>query len=322
MEYIIGIDAGGTKTNAALYDVDGRVLFETGAGYGNMLVNPDVALGNIIAAASACVAARPAPGPAPCPAPGPAARPAHRPAPGAAPGAAHIYIGAAGIAAEGNERKLAVAMGERFPDCPVRIVTDAVLALYALTKGRDGVLVIAGTGSIAYGKRAGTQLRAGGWGHILGDEGGGYYISRRAFSNITAEYDAGAGYSLLSQRMLEKLGADIFGMIKFVYGASKGEIAGFLPTVAQAAADGDTFAISLLREAGQYLASLAVNLRGRLGFTGPAMAVIKGGVLENIQIVRDEFVRGLAGEEFIMSLESAPSELGAYYMHLEKFPRE
>lgn len=293
MDYVIGADAGGTKTSAALYGENGETLYETAAGFGNMLVNRDTAVRNIIDAVAGCVSA--------CP-------PAEKP---------HIYVGAAGISAEGNAQALEAALKARFPGCGVRVEGDAILALYALTGGRDGILVIAGTGSIAYGKLGGRHLKIGGWGNVLGDEGSGYYIARRAFSNMTAEYDAGAEYGLLSRRLLEKLGTDIRGMIKFVYTADKGDIAGFTPVVEQAAADGDETAAALLAEAGQSLASLAENLRGRLGFTGRTAVVIKGGVLENAVTVRNEFLRRLDAVKFSVSLKSAPAELGAYYMRRE-----
>jgi len=291
MDYVIGVDAGGTKTNAALYDDMGRVVYETRTGHGNITVDAVAATNNIAEAVSRCADA--------CP--------AHE--------KIFIYIGAAGIAAEGNAQTLTAKLETLFPNCPVRVENDAILALYALTKGKDGILVIAGTGAIAYGKYCGKQMRAGGWGHILGDEGSGYYISRRAFSNVTNEYDAGAGYGRLSKRLLEKLGTDVFGMIKYVYSASKSDIAGFLPIVVQAAADGDRTAASLLTEAGCGLSSLAKSLYTRLECTGRVAVVVKGGVLEGVKVVKNEFIRGLPDDKFYISQESAPSESGAYYMH-------
>jgi N-acetylglucosamine kinase-like BadF-type ATPase len=293
MEYVIGADAGGTKTGAALYDENGRALYETSAGYGNMLVNKDGAVRNIIAAVAGCVSA--------CPS---SAKP-------------HIYVGAAGISAEGNAPALEAALKARFPGCSIRVESDAIMALYALTGGGDGILVIAGTGSIAYGKLGCRQMKIGGWGNILGDEGSGYYIARRSFSNITAEHDAGAGYGLLSRRLLKKLGTEIRGMVKFVYSADKGEIAAFLPVVEQAAADGDKTAAALLAEAGGHLASLAGSLRARLGFKGRTTVVIKGGVLEKTEAVRNEFINRLDDGKFLISLKSAPAELGAYYLHFK-----
>ena len=294
MEYVVGVDAGGTKTSAALYDEEGRTLFEARTGHGNMTVNPDAAILNIVTAAAECVGA--------CP----------------GPDNLHIIVGAAGISAEGNAQALAAAFKARLPNSPVRIEGDAILALYALTKGRDGILVISGTGTIAHGKYNGVQHRIGGWGHILGDEGSGYQIARLAFTNVTREYDSGTGYGLMSRMLMEKFNGDINVMIKYVYAASKSEIAGFLPMVDQAAAGGDETAAALLNDAGLYLAGLAEILWRRLGYTGRATVVYKGGVIEKSAPVRRAFVNALPPEKFLVSPESAPSELGAYYMHFDK----
>ena len=294
-QYIVGIDAGGTKTRAALYDVHGRILRTAVSGFGNMLVDAAIAKNNIVNAISDCLAG--------CPT-----------------ADAALYIGAAGITADGNAAELALEIKSRFPGCPCRIESDAIMALYAMTEGRDGILAIAGTGSIAYAKRGATLTRAGGWGNILGDEGSGYDIARRALAHITTEYDAGKGYGLLSRRLLEKLGTDVYGLVKMVHTVSKGEIAGFFPIVDQAAADGDPFASALLQQAGQSLAAMVGQLRIRAEFAGQTLLAVKGGVLEKSEAVKTSFINGLDEGCFSVSNKRVASEWGAYYMHMGENP--
>lgn len=295
-EYIVGVDAGGTKTAAALYDEAGTRLFDAKSGFGNLLIDGPKAMEHIGAAAAACLAQ--------------------------CPGPARLYVGAAGIHAGQNRAQLSASLARRFPGVPLRIEDDAKLALYAAVQGGDGLLIIAGTGSIAYGKKGPALHRAGGWGNILGDEGSGYDISRKALARVTAEYDLGTGYSLLSRRILEKLDTDVFGLVQFVHQADKGAIAAFLPLVEQCALAGDAAAAALLEEAGASLARLALLLHRRMGFAPPVSVAVKGGVLEKTPAVYQAFARQLSGQDFTLLADSPPAELGAYYLYREEREEE
>lgn len=295
--YIIGVDAGGTKTHAALYDCFGEKHADAKSGYGNLLVDPEAATVHIGDAIAACLQSLP----------------------GRAQGAGiRIYVGAAGIHAGDNRTELLAGLRRRFPEAVVRVEDDALLALYSVNEGNDGMLVIAGTGSIAYGKRGGQVHRAGGWGNILGDEGSGYDISRKALAQITAEFDSGGGYGPLSRRLLEAMDTDVWGVVKFAHTAKKGEIAALLPLVEQMALLGDSAASRLLEEAGDALAKLPAALYRRMGFSEQTALALKGGVLEKIPIVREAFVRSLAPGQFAILEENRLSERGAFYLFREE----
>ncbi|MGJ4849002.1 N-acetylglucosamine kinase [Bacillota bacterium Meth-B3] len=290
--WIVGIDAGGTRTRAALYDKEGNLHAEAQGGYGSMLVDPRAAMEHIGDVTEECLR-------------------------GAGPNA-RIYVGAAGIYAGDNRQRLTAYLCRRFAQAAVRVEDDALMALYAITHGADSILVIAGTGSIAYGKRADRICRRGGWGNILGDEGSGYDICRKALVQITQDYDGGGAYRALSREILSSLDTDVWGVVKWVHTAPKGEIAALLPLINRMAAAGDLLALALLREAGRSLATLTEKLYARMGFDGRVLVAVKGGVLEKIPTVLTEFARNLPTSRFHVRSQSAPSERGAFYLYLEE----
>ena len=88
----------------------------------------------------------------------------------------------------------------------VIVVNDALVALVAGAGDAEGVVVVAGTGSIAYGRDAsGRAARAGGWGYLLGDEGGGFWIGRAALMAVVRQFDGRGPVTLLTPMILEHL---------------------------------------------------------------------------------------------------------------------
>lgn len=99
-------------------------------------------------------------------------------------------IGLAGVSHPDNHRKMYDAIEEAMPALHFTLETDARIALAGATAGKPGIVIIAGTGSIAYGvNKDGEVARAGGWGPTLGDEGSGTYIGRRALEAVMTAYD-------------------------------------------------------------------------------------------------------------------------------------
>ncbi len=294
--YIIGVDAGGTKTAGALMDMQGKTLFTSAGGFGHMLVDKEQAFANIEGVIGACLDARPE------------------------QKNAVIYIGAAGVGAGDAGAVMHGHLAKKFP-YEIKVINDAHMSIYAQLKGGQGMLVVAGTGSIAYAKKGGTVHRAGGWGQYLGDEGGGYAISVEAMRLVTGEYDRGEKPSRLTRAIFEYLNVeDVFGMLGFLYGASKGDIAGLFSVVHRMAAEGDAGASALLDDAGRKLAALAGTLHRRVGFDGPVRLAVTGGILTNSDAVRSAFLSYAKGElgDFEFCSESVPPERGAYYLYMEE----
>ncbi len=99
-------------------------------------------------------------------------------------------IGLAGVSHPDNHRKMYDAIEQALPTLNFTLETDARIALAGATAGKPGIVIIAGTGSIAYGiNKDGEVARAGGWGPTLGDEGSGTYIGRRALEAVMTAYD-------------------------------------------------------------------------------------------------------------------------------------
>ena len=99
-------------------------------------------------------------------------------------------IGLAGVSHPDNHRKMYDAIEQVLPPLNFTLETDARIALAGATAGKPGIVIIAGTGSIAYGvDKDGEVARAGGWGPTLGDEGSGTYIGRRALEAVMTAYD-------------------------------------------------------------------------------------------------------------------------------------
>jgi N-acetylglucosamine kinase-like BadF-type ATPase len=151
----------------------------------------------------------------------------------------------------------------------INIVPDYVGNWAAATGGEPGVMVISGGGSVAYGRTgSGEALRIGGWGHVLGDEGSGFWIGLEA---IKAALKSRAGVipeTPLGERIMREFGThDDRHVIREVYSASysEAEISSLVPLIASLAQEGDEAASRILDEAAGHLADIVRAMLRRLG---------------------------------------------------------
>lgn len=176
------------------------------------------------------------------------------------------------------------------------ITNDAVTALYGGTGGAEGVILISGTGSICYGRNSeGDTKRAGGWGHIIGDEGSGYYIGISAINKIARGHDGVEDKTVMTDLILEHLKLEnASGLIEYVYrsGAGKSEIAYLATLVDEAYKQGDNTAEEILLRAAfeLFLISKAVIDDLKLKNKKTTLAV-NGSVIEKNECVFSEFRR-------------------------------
>lgn len=181
-----------------------------------------------------------------------------------------------------------------------RLETDASIALAGATAGEPGVVVIAGTGSLAYGvAAAGRKAKAGGWGYLLGDEGSGYYIGRLAISAALKAHDWRGPKSRLTELLLKHFALErVEAMYQLAYhrGLTRVEVAAVTRAVVQAALEGDIVSQLILDDAGNELAISAAAVRAQLGLksTDPGIVATVGGVFEKSARVRETFVSRLA----------------------------
>jgi N-acetylglucosamine kinase-like BadF-type ATPase len=167
---------------------------------------------------------------------------------------------------------------------PVRLENDAVVAWAGATRARPGAVVVAGTGSVAFGRTGdGRSARAGGWGPLFGDEGSGFDLGRRAVrAALMAADGRGPATALgpLVERALGIAGAeDAVSVIRW-HDAEPARVAALAPLVLRAADHGDGVALEIVASAGQALADMAVAVLARLGLR-PAGALVAaaGGLL-------------------------------------------
>jgi N-acetylglucosamine kinase-like BadF-type ATPase len=169
---------------------------------------------------------------------------------------------------------------------PLIVTTDAVVALAGATPEGRGIIVIAGTGSIAYGRNAeGRTARAGGWGYIFGDEGGAFDIGRQALRAALRMEEGWGPPTRLRELLVEAVGArDANDVLHRFYGTDwpRSRVATLAPLVERAAVEGDPVAAEIIGSAGQELAILAASVRGQLWKPGDGVAVAYiGGVFQS-----------------------------------------
>jgi N-acetylglucosamine kinase-like BadF-type ATPase len=182
---------------------------------------------------------------------------------------------------------------ELVPAAHVRVTDDAVIALAGATGGQPGIIVVAGTGSIAYGRNAaGRTVRAGGWGYIFGDEGGAFDLTRQAL-RAALRYEEGWGPSTALHRiLLQETGAATANELMHRFYTTdypRPRVAAYSKLVDEAAQAGDTVARDILKSAAQQLASLAGAVRGQLFHPGEDVLIAWIGGVFNSSLLREQF---------------------------------
>lgn len=153
-----------------------------------------------------------------------------------------------------------------------KITHDAEIALSGATAGEPGIIIIAGTGSMAFGRAAeGRTARAGGWGHIFGDEGGAFDITRRAL-RAALQYEEGWGPpTILRDLLLKETGAaNANEMLHLFYTPEypRQRVASLCPLVTRAAEEGDGVSLGIFDTASAELARFVQGVHGHLFRTG------------------------------------------------------
>lgn len=169
------------------------------------------------------------------------------------------------------------------------VTNDALIALVGATGGAPGVITIAGTGSISYGRNAAGKIaRVGGWGYVFGDEGGGFDLTRQALRAALRHEEGWGPETMLHAMLLEATGAasanDLLHRC-YTPALPRPKIAALSQLVERAAAAGDAIAEDILHVAAQQLASLAVAAR-RMIFADGEAALISyiGGVFRSERV--------------------------------------
>ena len=165
----------------------------------------------------------------------------------------------------------------------VVVSTDIEIALAAAFDEGPGIVVSAGTGSVAVGRdRAGRRQRIGGYGWQMGDEGSGYAIGRAALGAVSRAADGRSPRTALSERVLAATRSDDFdALVRWAAGASPAEVAALAPHVLDVAAHGDTLAQGIADYAARELTQLVLCLLPTLDVEPPVGVAVTGGLLSD-----------------------------------------
>ncbi|HWB86060.1 MAG TPA: BadF/BadG/BcrA/BcrD ATPase family protein [Bryobacteraceae bacterium] len=173
------------------------------------------------------------------------------------------------------------------------VTTDADIALSGAVEAGQGIVVIAGTGSIALGRNAeGRKARAGGWGYLFGDEGGAFDIARQALRAALRMEEGWGPPTELRRLLLESTTASSTNDLMHRFYTSewpRSRIAVLAQLVDASALAGDAVATDILHRAAQHLALLAASVRGQLWRSSESVEVCYiGGVFQS-QLLRERF---------------------------------
>ena len=210
-----------------------------------------------------------------------------------------ICLGMAGVDRPGDAAAVERVVRDLLPAAQVLIHNDAVIALAGGVGRLYGVVLIAGTGAIAYGVNAqGQSRRASGWGHLLGDEGSGYDVGISALRAILRAHDGRGPATALRELVLSHWHLaqpdDLIGLV-YAPDFPRRRIASLLPLVEQAAAAGDAVACDLLTSAGRELGLAATAVIRGLGMQDEQFEIVLAGGAFNTRVgLRPEVVRTIA----------------------------
>jgi N-acetylglucosamine kinase len=272
--HVLGLDAGGTKTVCLLADGEGRIVSLAKRGGANLQASGELEVEKVLHdVMEEAIGER-----------------------DIAPAA--ICLGIAGVDRPHDGDVIRGIMRRIGYKARILVVNDALVALEAGAPGQPGVVIISGTGSIAYGRNAnGHAARSGGWGYVLGDEGSGYWIGRAALRAVLRADDQRGQHTALTRMLLDHFGvAEPQELIYEIYQtnlkpAAIGALAGF---VQQAFAQGDAVAASILQAAVRELESAAMSVARRLGLVGTAFPfVLAGGIFRAVPWLQQELSRRL-----------------------------
>jgi N-acetylglucosamine kinase len=296
LRYVLGIDAGGTKTIGLLADEQGQVLDQARGGGANLQTDGELAVEKVFHEVIERLSER-----------------------------GRIEAVCLGIAGVDRPRDEAVVKGilrrlghrER-----VRVVNDAVIALVAGSAERFGIVVLAGTGSIVHGlARDGRSARAGGYGYLLADEGSAYWLGHQALRAAVRSGDGRGPRTALAGLIFAELGiASVDELLPLVYekGMPKYRIAALAPIVERARAGGDAVAKAILDEGARELALSARTVAAAVGLgADPFPVVLAGGVFKASPALPELLLRHLGLPKAQLRLLEAEPATGAVALALD-----
>jgi len=285
--YVIGIDGGGTETIGVLANHDGLVLAQSRGGATNYQVvgsnKLKTELENVFDDLLQLSRV-----------------PKEK--------VAHIYLGLAGAGRESDRREIKQLLAGSYAK-GITVESDARIALAGAFAGKPGIILIAGTGAICFGKNADSPVvRSGGWGYLLGDEGSGYYVGQQAIIAALKDLDGRAEKTSLRQIIESHYGLkQIDEIIPLIYKGKidRTEISSLAPLVFEVSQKGDAVAMNIIKRTGQELGKLVKAVAERLNLRHKPIHIALVGGLINI---KDVFINEIFKELYELSWDIEVSE--------------
>ena len=291
---VLGIDVGGTKTVCLLADNDERIIAEGREEGANLQGAGELALEKVLHS----VMEKTLEGT------------------GIIPSA--ICLGIAGVDRATDEAVVRAIMNRIGYKARILVVNDALIALQAGIGDGAGIVIVSGTGSIAYGRNdRGEASRAGGWGYVLGDEGSGYWIGRLALRAVVRHADGRGRVTSLTPRLLTHFGVQrATELIHKVFHdeLTPRSIAAVAKYVQHARDEGDAVSAGILNHAADELMAAATAVMTRLELADQPFAfILAGGMFHAVPWLCDQMqlvLPALAHRSTVMRLNEEPA-LGA-----------
>jgi N-acetylglucosamine kinase-like BadF-type ATPase len=297
--HVLGIDAGGTKTVCLLADERGVILSEGRGPGANLHAAGELAVEKVLHEVMEMAIGDRAIVPA------------------------AICLGIAGVDREDEARTVRGIMRRIGYKSRVLVVNDALIALVAGAQDAPAIVIIAGTGSIVYGRNTnGVAARAGGWGHMIGDEGSGYWIGREALAAVMRASDGRGPATRLTREILTHFNVvDESRLPRIVYDRDvpRGSVAALGPIAQRVAEEGDAVTMRILERAAEELVLAARSVASRLEMRGDAFTFyLAGGVFRVVPWLADELPRRLAEVAPRCQVQILPEEpaVGAVWLAL------
>lgn len=222
----------------------------------------------------------------------------------------------AGCSTDEDRASLVETCGQIWPQAKIVVGSDRESGLAAALDHGDGIVVNAGSGSSVTGRRGSQIEKAGGWGHILGDAGGGYSIVIEALRLLLREHDLHRGEMPLTATILRALCLNnLDELVRWALTADKMEIAMLAPIVFEAAAGGDARVTEIIEDGARVLCAYTEAIACRLHLLAPKV-VLMGGLFHRDSIYTHAFRRRLKKNlpDARVAISDRTPELGAAWL--------
>lgn len=267
--YIIGIDGGGTKTHFAGYDANGKELASITLGSVHIMQKSEAESVELLQEGFNFIKEQ---------------FPKDE--------AYQLYVGLGLGGYGGNatmQEKTDQVCRKAFGDVPFVVFNDGQVALFGAFDGADGILVIAGTGSIAYAKAKDNFTMSGGWGYQIGDEGSAYAVGKMLLKEFSEQADGRKKQTFLYTYMMNKYEFtspyDIISFVSDTLENKREKLASLSLDVYELAKEKDPAALAIFEQAATDLALLANTLYAQTGITN----ISYGGSLWNAEQMKQAF---------------------------------